>query len=60
MVNGDIFVGCNEFLTYRKEYNDPVKVAKAKTWYLNFTGKKYENDDIKELVEIYNIIQKNS
>ena len=37
---------------------DPEQVKNAKQWYYNFTGKHYK-DDIKELVEIYKILNRN-
>lgn len=47
----------NDFLSKPTEYPDQEKIAKAKTWYLSFTGKKYEDENIKDLVEMYNILK---
>lgn len=50
---------CDDFLKTKDIPYDPDQVEKAKRWYYNFTGKPY-NDDVKELVEIYKVICKNS
>lgn len=33
-------------------------IKDAKQWYFGFTGKQYNGDDVKELVEMHNIIKK--
>lgn len=50
----------NDFLKIKDSpYNDPIQIERAKTWYYNFTGKPYK-DDVKDLIEIYKVICKNS
>lgn len=33
-------------------------IKDAKQWYFGFTGKQYNGDDVKELVEMHDIIKK--
>lgn len=47
----------NDFLNTKDIPYNPEQIESAKRWYYNFTGKPY-NDDVKELVEIYKILNK--
>lgn len=62
MTENDIEIkNCNEFLKTKDNIPyDTEQIENAKKWYYNFTGKPYNNDDLKELVEIYKVICKNS
>jgi len=47
----------HEFMTeLRGDTIDPNTVISAKSWYKRFTGKEYTDQNIKDLVEMYRII----
>lgn len=48
----------DDFLKTKDIPYNPEQIENAKRWYYNFTGKPYK-DDVKELVEIYKILNKN-
>lgn len=56
----DYKIDTKDFLSFHKSSSDPDQVTNAKTWYYNFTGKQYDNEDIKELMEIYKILKNSS
>lgn len=58
MSNYDIPVNTNNFLVIPYNKYDEENIVKAKQWYFRFTGKKYDTGDVKELMEMYNMIQK--